>query len=110
MVHTNEPMDRWNDITIESGAIIHVGTMSTVFEGKWKHTDVDIKVIRGTSKEAVLPSFEKEFELLVQLRYPRIALLMAVCTGMRWTCSFDHGILFQKIFISLSKDRANCIN
>jgi predicted Ser/Thr protein kinase len=38
--------------------------MSNVYKGKWKDTDVALKVIRGANKESI----NTELDLLVKLR------------------------------------------
>jgi predicted Ser/Thr protein kinase len=55
---------------------IYSGPMSTVYKGKWKGTDIVLKVVRGIITEKTQTTLQTEIECLQNLRHPRINGIM----------------------------------
>jgi serine/threonine protein kinase len=69
-----------NQLSIE--AVLNTGGSSVVHAGKWKRTNVAIKMLRSDQGERTLSVLNAELEVLSGLHHPRVVTLMGLCRDL----------------------------
>jgi len=67
---------------VQMNETLGVGSSCTVYRGKYKRTDVAVKVmLRNMVTSNNLKEFVREIEILMKTRHPNLVLFMGACVG-----------------------------
>eukprot|EP00002_Diphylleia_rotans_P037326 TRINITY_DN832_c0_g1_i6.p1 TRINITY_DN832_c0_g1~~TRINITY_DN832_c0_g1_i6.p1 ORF type:complete len:2497 (+),score=388.76 TRINITY_DN832_c0_g1_i6:121-7611(+) len=92
------------DITL--GRLLGSGSFGEVYAGTWRGTDVAIKKL-VVAQGIAMQEFEKELNIMVELRHPNVVLYMAACLEPQKMCIISELMSLGSLYDILHNEQYN---